>query len=100
MAAAQAAENHGDGLILSIRDIYIDSNLNPLTKSTNSSRSTKFKDILLWKITQMITDHPNQHENGHKQCNEMGYPIVSMMERQWKLRQQYDQYFPMEGKPL
>ena len=42
-------------LIFSMRDIYINSNLNPLTKFTSSSRSTEFKDILLWNISQMIT---------------------------------------------
>ena len=41
-------------LIFSMRDIYINSNLDPLTKFTSSSRSTKFKDILLWNISQMI----------------------------------------------
>ena len=41
-------------LILMIGDIYINSNLNPLTKFTSSSRSTKSKDILPWKIFQMI----------------------------------------------
>ena len=42
-------------LIFSMRDIYINSNLNALTKFTSSSRSTKFKDILPWNISQMIT---------------------------------------------
>ena len=42
-------------LILTMRDIYINSNLNPLTKFTSSSRSTEFKDILPWNISQMIT---------------------------------------------
>ena len=42
-------------LILTMRDIYINSNLNPLTKFTSSSRSTNFKDILPWNISQMIT---------------------------------------------
>ena len=42
-------------LIFSMRDIYINSNLNPLTKFTSSSRSTEFKDILPWNISQMIT---------------------------------------------
>ena len=41
-------------LILTMRDIYINSNLNPLTKFTSSSRSTEFKDILPWNISQMI----------------------------------------------
>ena len=44
-------------------------------------------------------DHPNQHENSHKLCNEMGHPIVNLMESQWKLRQQNDQNFPM-GKAI
>ena len=38
-------------------------------------------------------DWPNQHKNSLKQCNETGHPVVSMMESQWKLRQQYDQNF-------
>ena len=42
-------------LIFMMRDIYINSNPNPLTKFTSSSRSTKFKDFLSWNIFQMIT---------------------------------------------
>ena len=30
-------------------------------------------------------DHPNQHKNSHKECNEMEHPVVNMMESQWKL---------------
>ena len=41
-------------LILTMRYIYIHSNLNPLTKFTSSSRGTEFKDILPWNISQMI----------------------------------------------
>ena len=41
-------------LIFSTRDIYINSNLNPLTKFCSSSGSIKFKDILPWNISQMI----------------------------------------------
>ena len=37
-----------------MRDIYINPNLNPLTKFTNSSRSTELKDILPWNISQLI----------------------------------------------
>ena len=36
--------------IFTMMDIYINSNLNPLTKFTSSSRSTEFKDILPWSI--------------------------------------------------
>ena len=45
-------------------------------------------------------DHPNQHENSYKLHNETGHPIVSLTEGQWKLRQQHDQNFTMEGMPL
>ena len=41
-------------LILLMRNIYINSNLNPLTKFT-SSRITECKDILPWNFSQMIT---------------------------------------------
>ena len=44
-------------------------------------------------------DRPNQHKNSHKLCNETGNPVLSLMESQWKLRQQHDQNFPIEGKP-
>ena len=42
-------------LIPSVRDIYISSNFKLLTKVASSSRSTEFKDILSWTISQMIT---------------------------------------------
>ena len=45
-------------------------------------------------------DHPNQHGNNHKLCDEIGHPVVNLMESQWKLREQRDQNFPVEGKPL
>ena len=48
----------------------------------------------------MIMKTPNQHENSHKLCNETGHSIVNMMESQWKLRQQHDQNFPIEGKVM
>ena len=45
-------------------------------------------------------DYPNQHKNSHKLHNEMGHPVLSLTESLGKLRQQHDQNFPMEGKPL
>ena len=42
-------------LVFSMRDIYINSNLNRLTNFTSSGRSTEFKDILPWNISKMIT---------------------------------------------
>ena len=40
---------------LTMRDLYINSNMNLLTKFTSSSKSTEFKDILPWNIFQTIT---------------------------------------------
>ena len=50
-------------------------------------------------MEHLSKDHAD-HENSHKQCDETGHPVVNMMEGQWKLRQEHDQNFPMEGKPL
>ena len=41
-------------MIFSMRDIYINSSPNPLTKFTSSGRSNEVKDILPWNISQMI----------------------------------------------
>ena len=50
-------------------------------------------------LSNNIEDCPNQHENSHKLCNESGHPVVNLMESQWKLRQD-DQNFPIDGKLL
>ena len=42
-------------LTFMMMDIYIIYNLNLLTKMTSSSRSTQFKGILPWNISQIIT---------------------------------------------
>ena len=84
--------------ILMMRDIYSNSNLNPLTNFTSSRRSTEFKDILPWNIFQMITKTipiNTRTKTGH----ETRHPALSLLEIQWKLRQ-HDQNFPMEGKLL
>ena len=78
-------------LILMMRDIYINSNLNPLTNFTSSSRSTEF--------SHDHEEHPNKHNNSKKPHNGMAHPIWSLWESQWKMRQQHDQNFPMKGKP-
>ena len=93
-------------LILIMRDIYISSNMNSLTKFTNNSRSTELKDISLYRIyppmENLSNDNegcPNRNENSHKLISKTG-PVLSLMESQWKLRQQNDQNIPMEWKPL
>ena len=45
-------------------------------------------------------NHPNQHKNSHKLCDETRHPLLSLTESSWKLRQQHDLNFPLEGKPL
>ena len=66
-------------LILMMRDIYINSNLNPLTKFTSSNRSTEFKDILPWNISQMITKTIPISTRIVKPCDETGYPVLSLL---------------------
>ena len=91
-------------VIFSMTNIYINSNLNPLTKFTSSNIckyiSTEFKDILSWNISQMITKTVPITTRSHKLCDEIGHPIANLMESQWKLRQQHDHNFQMEGKSL
>ena len=79
----------------------MNSNLNPLTKFTNS-RSTEFKDIppSHGKSLKWSWRPSNQLKNSHKSCGEKGYPALSLLESQWKLRQQHDQNYPMEEKPF
>ena len=38
-----------------MRHLYINSNLNSLTKFTSRSRSTEFKDTIPWNISKLIT---------------------------------------------
>ena len=45
-------------LIFTMKDIYINSNLNPLAKFTSSSTSIEFRDILQHNISQIITTIP------------------------------------------
>ena len=86
-----------------MRDMYINSNLNPLTKFTSSSseglslKISSHGTSLKWSSHE---DHLNQHENSHKLSDETGHPVVNMMESQWKLRQQHDQKFQNGGKAI
>ena len=61
------------------RDWYIHSNLSPPTKFTDgSSRSTEFKHILPWIISEMIIKTPYQHKNSNKLCSERGHTVLSL----------------------
>ena len=44
---------------------------------------------------QHCNDSPNQHENSHKLYDETAHPIASLKKSPWKLRQKYDQNFPI-----
>ena len=86
--------------ILSMRDIYINFNLNPLTNSLEATEAPSLKYPPIEHLSNDREDCSNQHKNSGKLCNEMGHSIVNLMEGQCKLRQQHDQNFPMGGKPL
>ena len=89
------------GPILTMKNIYISSNLNLLTKSTSSSRSNEFKDILPCNISQTShKDRPNQHENSHKLWNKTENLVASLTESKRKLRQQHNLNFQMKKKIL
>ena len=99
MAAAQATEKHGDDWGLTMRDIYINSNLNPLLKLTSSSSSTELKDILSWNISQMITKIiPISMGIATSYGMKQGILLWIWWESQWKLK--HDQNFPHGGKAI
>ena len=92
--------------IFTMRDININSNLDPLTQFGSSSRNTMFKDVknTTFKdpMEYLSDDHeekPKQHENSHKSHDERSIPF-GFEECQWKLSQQNDKNFPIEGKAL
>ena len=74
-------------LILTMRDICINSNLDSLTKFTSSSGNTQFKDILPWNISEMITKTIPISSRIVNLCNEMKCPVLSLLESHQKLRQ-------------
>ena len=36
------------------------------------------------QLSNDAKDHPNHHENSYKLCEEMGHPVVNLMESEWK----------------
>ena len=83
-------------LMLSMRNIYISSKLNLLTKFTSSSRSPKFKDILPWDMSQMIRRTVPVGTRIVISYAMERASVVNLMKSQWKLIQQHDQNFAME----
>ena len=85
MAAAQAAENYGDewGLTWCFQSgIYAS-----IPAWTHSQIHQQQKHQVqryppMEHLSNDQDDHPNQHENSHKLCNEMEHPFVNLMESQ------------------
>ena len=54
-------------------------------------------------MEHLSNDHEersNQRKNSHKICDETGHTVMNLVKNKWKLRQQHDQNFAKEGKPL
>ena len=104
MASAKAAENHGDQWGLTWNFLWeMHTSIPTWTQSQNSQGAAEALSLKISSHGTPLNDHedcPNQHKNSYKEWNDVGYPVVNMMESQSKLRQQHDQNFPMEGKPL
>ena len=89
MAAAKAAENHGDewGLTWHLQwGIY--TSIPTLTHSQNSLAAAEALSLKISShehLSNDYKDHSNQHENSHKLCNETGHPVLSLMESRWKM---------------
>ena len=88
-------------LVLTMRDIYINSNLKPPTKLTSSSRNTEFKDILPWNISQMITKTIptfTRIATGYVMNWDIPFWVWRKVNGNWD--NEHGQNFPMEWKPL
>ena len=86
-------------LILSMRNMYISCKLNPLIKFTSSRKSTEFKDSAMEHLSNDHKTVPISARVVISYTMKRGiHPILSLTESQWKLKQQRDQNFAMEGK--
>ena len=96
MAAAQAAENHGDewgltwyflwGIYTSIPTWTHSQNSLAVAEALRSLKKSSHETSLKW------SQRP-KHKDSHIQCDETRHPTVNLMESQWKVRQQNDQNF-------
>ena len=67
-------------LILMMRDIYINSNLNPLTNFTSSRlEALNIKISSCGHLSNENEDHPSQHENSYKLCSEIGHLVFEFI---------------------
>ena len=90
-----------------VRDMYINSNREPVTKLWSSSRSSYATSLSLrWpqRVSQTVQDdhkdYPIQYKNNQILCDEKQHIPLSLKEIQWKLRQYHGPKLPMEGRLL
>ena len=89
-------------LIFTMRDIYVNFDMDPPTKFSSSRKSTEFKNILPWNISQMIMNIiPIIMRIVMRFVIKRGIAFwVRRKESQWKRKQKHDQNFLMKGMPL
>ena len=51
-------------------------------------------------MEHLSIDHENSRHLHKMLCDEKEHSPLRWRKSEWELRQQYDQNFPMEGKPL
>ena len=94
MIVVQAAENHEGGWGLTWYLQWGKYTSIPtwthLQSSLAAAEAPSLKISIQEHLSNHHEDHPNQHENSHKLCDEMGHPPLSLMDSQWKVRQQHD----------
>lgn len=82
-------------LILTMQDIFINSNLDP-PRNLEAAQATHSKDIIQRNISD---DEINQKLCDKKQRTPPPCPPFEF-ESQWKLNQQHNQNFPIKGMAL
>ena len=86
------------GLLFTMRDIYINFNMDPLTKSSSRCRSTSFKDILTQNLSQMTTKTVSIQTKTIIGCIMKRDISFWVWRETTSLRQYHDQSFKMERK--
>ena len=71
--------------------------------SQNLLAAVEARDLKISFMEHLSSNHEyrlNQYQHSLKLCNEMKYLFLSLMEIQWKLRQQHDSNFSIKGTRL
>ena len=84
MAAAQAAENHGDewGLAWFDEGYIHQFQSEPIHKIHKQQQKHNVSRYPMECLSNDPKDHPNQHKNSHKLHNEMGHSVLCLLESQ------------------